>query len=220
MGFSRQGYWSGLPCPPSEDLPDPGIKPMPLALAGGLFTTGATWEAPLQHLSDDDEGEEDGGGSYWLLLSWAPSALCVWDLFSYLAVILTATLQDTWHFNPLTNRKNPGLREAKELSHSHTSSQRAADESRSLWLHSPGLSCWPCCLCTEPPASPEGHASLPSLEFRPHSPGAQARTLLLRPGRPHATKSWFLSLQTPFPMEHHPADPPCESQGRGRGWSW
>ena len=32
MGFSRQEYWSGLPCPPPEDLPDPGIKPGPSAL--------------------------------------------------------------------------------------------------------------------------------------------------------------------------------------------
>ena len=30
MGFSRQGYWSGLPCPPPGDLPDPGIKPASL----------------------------------------------------------------------------------------------------------------------------------------------------------------------------------------------
>ena len=28
MGFSRQEYWSGLPCPPAGDLPDPGIKPV------------------------------------------------------------------------------------------------------------------------------------------------------------------------------------------------
>ncbi|CAN0121773.1 unnamed protein product [Rangifer tarandus platyrhynchus] len=28
MGFSRQKYWSGLPCPPTGDLPGPGIKPM------------------------------------------------------------------------------------------------------------------------------------------------------------------------------------------------
>ena len=28
MGFSRQEYWSGLPCPPAGDLPDPGIEPM------------------------------------------------------------------------------------------------------------------------------------------------------------------------------------------------
>ena len=26
MGFLRQEYWSGLPCPPSEALPDPGIE--------------------------------------------------------------------------------------------------------------------------------------------------------------------------------------------------
>ena len=24
--FSRQEYWSGLPCPPPEDLPDPGLE--------------------------------------------------------------------------------------------------------------------------------------------------------------------------------------------------
>ena len=27
MGFSRQEYWSGLPLPSPEDLPEPGIKP-------------------------------------------------------------------------------------------------------------------------------------------------------------------------------------------------
>ena len=26
IGFSRQQYWSGLPCPCPGDLPDPGIK--------------------------------------------------------------------------------------------------------------------------------------------------------------------------------------------------
>ena len=28
LGFSRQEYWSGLPCPPPRDHPDSGIKPM------------------------------------------------------------------------------------------------------------------------------------------------------------------------------------------------
>ena len=32
MGFSRQEYWSGLPGPPPEDLPYPGIEPMSPAL--------------------------------------------------------------------------------------------------------------------------------------------------------------------------------------------
>ena len=56
MEFSRQEYWSGLPCPPYGDLPDPGIKPTslvspgtrdtnPCLLAGGFFTTHPTWEA-------------------------------------------------------------------------------------------------------------------------------------------------------------------------------
>ena len=48
MEFSRQEYWSGLPFPSSEDLPYLGIEPAFLmfsALAGGLFTTRAIWEA-------------------------------------------------------------------------------------------------------------------------------------------------------------------------------
>ena len=48
LGFSRQEDWSGLPCPSPGDLLDPGIKPVTPespALAGGLFTTNATWEA-------------------------------------------------------------------------------------------------------------------------------------------------------------------------------
>ena len=48
MGFSRKEYWSWLLCPPPGNLPDPGIKPESLtfpALAGGIFTTGITWEA-------------------------------------------------------------------------------------------------------------------------------------------------------------------------------
>ena len=47
MDFSRQEYWSGLPCPPPGDLPNPTIKPGTscILLAGGFFTTSATWGA-------------------------------------------------------------------------------------------------------------------------------------------------------------------------------
>ena len=38
MGFPRQGYWSGLPFPSSENLPDPGIEPGSPALQA-VFTT-------------------------------------------------------------------------------------------------------------------------------------------------------------------------------------
>ena len=50
MEFSRQEYWSRLPCPFPGDLPDPGIKPVSLkspALAREFFTTSTTWEAPV-----------------------------------------------------------------------------------------------------------------------------------------------------------------------------
>ena len=32
VGFSWQGYWSGLPCPPPGDLLNPGIEPRSPAL--------------------------------------------------------------------------------------------------------------------------------------------------------------------------------------------
>ena len=46
MGFSRQEYWSGLPCPPPGDLPTQGwnLIRMSLALTGGFLTTSNTWE--------------------------------------------------------------------------------------------------------------------------------------------------------------------------------
>ena len=36
-GFSRQEYWSGMPCPPPWDLPNPGIKPGSSTLQGDSF---------------------------------------------------------------------------------------------------------------------------------------------------------------------------------------
>ena len=52
MEFSRQEYWSGLPCLLQGDLPDPGIKPKPLVsltFADRFLTTSTTWEATLSH---------------------------------------------------------------------------------------------------------------------------------------------------------------------------
>ena len=50
MGFFRQEYWSGVPCPPPGDLPDPGMEPASLtspALASRFFTTRAAWETRI-----------------------------------------------------------------------------------------------------------------------------------------------------------------------------
>ena len=52
MGFSRQEYWSRLPCSPPGNFPNPGIEPtflvsMPPALAGRFFITSTSWGAPI-----------------------------------------------------------------------------------------------------------------------------------------------------------------------------
>ena len=48
LGFFRQEYWSGLPCPPPGDLPNLETEPtflMSRTLADVLCTASATWEA-------------------------------------------------------------------------------------------------------------------------------------------------------------------------------
>ena len=53
MGFSRQEYWSGLLLPSPEIFPTQGLNPCLLwllHLAGGFFTTSATWESLEQCL--------------------------------------------------------------------------------------------------------------------------------------------------------------------------
>ena len=55
LGFFRQEYWSGLPCPPPGDLPNLETEPMFLmspVLAGVLCTASATWEAQSVSCSD------------------------------------------------------------------------------------------------------------------------------------------------------------------------
>ena len=49
LGFSRQEYWSGLPCSPPGDLAHPGIELVPFSIScigRGFSTTSTTWEAP------------------------------------------------------------------------------------------------------------------------------------------------------------------------------
>ena len=69
MKFSRQEYWSGLPCPPG-DLSDPRIKPASLispALAGGFFTTSTTEGSPalVQYYSLEYRLYVDGEEVQW-----------------------------------------------------------------------------------------------------------------------------------------------------------
>ena len=64
LDFSRQEYWSGLPFPPPEDLPDPGIKPVSstsAALAGRFFTTSATLKRSKRRSSLRTRRRQDSG---------------------------------------------------------------------------------------------------------------------------------------------------------------
>jgi len=58
MGFSRQEYWSGLPCPPPGDRPDPGIEPMSPALQADSLLSEPPWKPKMKrHILI--KGEED-----------------------------------------------------------------------------------------------------------------------------------------------------------------
>ena len=47
MGFSRQGYWSGLPFPSPGDLPNPGIEPGSPAFQADALTSEPPGKSPL-----------------------------------------------------------------------------------------------------------------------------------------------------------------------------
>ena len=47
LGFSRREYWSGLPCPPSGNLPNPSIEP------GSRLLHWQVGSLPLDHLGSE-----------------------------------------------------------------------------------------------------------------------------------------------------------------------
>ena len=91
MGFSRRGYWDGLPCLPPGDLPNPGIEPESLmspALAGGFFTASATWE-DLQ-LPDQ---EANLGPLHWEHGHWTTRDISTSWSFPSLSVLLSVSTE-------------------------------------------------------------------------------------------------------------------------------
>ena len=67
-----------LLCPPPGDLPDPGIEPKSLAslaLAGGFFTTSATWESHADWGSIAKQTAWDGCSYKSTSLSWGQGKL-------------------------------------------------------------------------------------------------------------------------------------------------
>ena len=103
MEFSRQEYWSWLPCPSSEDLPDSGIKLASLmsltspVLAGKLFTIPATSET--NHLLLNIVKSLKFGNNF--------SFLFFWSLFS--AKITINRLKKLPPFQSAQGTGHPGL---------------------------------------------------------------------------------------------------------------
>ena len=78
-GFSRQEYQSGLPCPPPEDLPNPGIEPRSPALQvtlpseppGRPMNTGMVSLSLLPEVFPTQELNQGLLHCRWILFHWA-----------------------------------------------------------------------------------------------------------------------------------------------------
>ena len=79
--FSRQEYWSGLPCSPPGDLPDPGIKPTSLILQADSLPS----EPPGEPMNT-------GVGSPSLLQGIFPTQGLNWGLLHCRWISLTTAL--------------------------------------------------------------------------------------------------------------------------------
>ena len=64
-GFSRKGYWSGLPFPSPEHHPYPGIKPMSSAFTGRILYHWDTWKVQGHLLCPNNCHITDIQGSTW-----------------------------------------------------------------------------------------------------------------------------------------------------------
>ena len=87
MGFSRQEYWSGLPCPPPGDLPNPGTEPRSLSspeFAGTFFTT--AWEAHLKIRHWQNFGTSPTQRCFYLEMQLNIIFSLFWNSYLYLTV--------------------------------------------------------------------------------------------------------------------------------------
>ena len=94
MEFSRQEYWTGLPCPTWGNLPDPGIKPtshMSPALASRFFSTSATWEGQQEY-------RDDCFLRGWILGLWVTESLISKVLF----LKISLGTQHDWQYSQTT----------------------------------------------------------------------------------------------------------------------
>ena len=88
MEFSRQEYWSRLPFPPPEDLPNPGIELASLAfpvLTGGFFITSPTRKTQVRSWGWEDPLEEEMATQSSILawrIPWTEETGGLWSMGS------------------------------------------------------------------------------------------------------------------------------------------
>ena len=58
IGFSRQGYWSGLPCPSPGGLPDPGIETRSPALQVDALPSELPGKPPFKDIASNSEDQK------------------------------------------------------------------------------------------------------------------------------------------------------------------
>ena len=130
-GFSMQEYWSGLPCPPPEDLPNPGVKPRSHALQVDSLpseppkkpkNTGVGSLSLLQGIFPMQDGTQVSRIAGGFFIRWATSTEDSGLVFLFV-VCLHTTLWLHFHFslscigegngNPLQRSclENPGMGE-------------------------------------------------------------------------------------------------------------
>ena len=94
--FSRQAYWSGLPCPPPGDLPSSGTEPRSPELTGRFFTDGATRKASAPKNYNISVNVQRGlfASILWLFLCCEPLFLFIPIQYRMKVAALKAHTQD------------------------------------------------------------------------------------------------------------------------------
>ena len=98
MGFSRQGYRSGLPFPSPGDLPNPGIQPgSPALQADSLLSkpAGKPWWCPLPFWPLRSHSAPMWSGRSTWLWEWEISSSFISYLFRYLLSSLSCCISPT-----------------------------------------------------------------------------------------------------------------------------
>ena len=149
MEFSRQVYWSGLPFPPPEDLPDPGIEPVSPALAGRFITIEQKTKTHLtlvNHPLAKAGRKKKKERFHWLILLTKDSpplsfaSLCVSLVLSFIGQGLSeVSLSETTSFSKLGRTLTDACRDTPPF----PLPVPKGTESQVLWLVPPGPAAHP-----------------------------------------------------------------------------